>query len=101
MILYNTSFHVITSIEVEFLEWIKDKVIPPSVGFGFRQPLLTRLLTSVDDGCSAFALQFMADDISYVEHWEAESRHIVMADMYKRWGENALAFSTIMEVIEV
>lgn len=101
MIIYNTSFHVISTIEAEFLEWIKDNVIPTSVRFGFRQPLLTRLLTSVDVGCSAFALQFMANDISYVEHWEAESRQIIMTDMYKRWGENALAFSTIMEVIEV
>lgn len=101
MILYNTSFHVVSAIEPEFLQWIKNSVVPASLHAGFSRPLLTRLLTSVDDGCSAFALQFMAEDVQCVDKWEKDGRTEVIADMYSRWKENALAFSTVMEVIEL
>lgn len=101
MILYNTSFHVVSTIEGEFLKWLKDVVIPTSISVGFQQPILTRLLTAVDADCSAFALQFLAEDLSLAQRWETGERQHVVAEMHKRWGENALAFSTIMEVIDL
>ncbi len=101
MILYNTSFHIDSTIESDFLSWLKSAVIEQSLANGFHSPVLSRLLTAVEPGCSSFALHFQADDQSVVERWESEGRRKIMEDMFNRWGERALAFSTPMEILDL
>lgn len=101
MILYNTSFHIESSIEQEFIEWLRTDAVEAHREFGMSEPLLARLLTSVAEGCSSFALHVYADGNETVRRWELEGRPRLISAMNKRWGERALAFSTAMEVVGI
>ena len=101
MYLYNTSFHLATAIEDDFINWVKQTYIPACIDFGFEKPLLLRVMTSVQPDCSAFAFQAVSENQSLIDAWENGPRMELIASMYKLWGENCMAFSTNMEVIEV
>ena len=101
MILYNTSFHVDESIENDFLVWLKTEAIESHRTFGMTDPMLAKLLTSVGEGCSSFALHFHACDHSVVNRWERDGQPGLFAAMNKRWGQRALAVSTTMEVVDL
>lgn len=101
MYLYNTSFHISSSIEAEFLDWLRRIYIPLCIEHGFENPLLTRVLTSIHPNCSAFAFQVMSNDIKLIEEWEMGHRKQLMKTMFKLWGENCMIFSTNMEIMEL
>ncbi len=101
MILYNTSFHIDSSIEREFIDWLKTEAVEAHLGYGMKDPMLARLLTSVAEGCSSFALHVYADSDETVCRWEGEGRPGLLELMNKRWGERALAFSTAMEIVDL
>ena len=101
MFLYNTSFHIASSIEEEFLDWLRRNYIPVCIDHGFEKPLLTRVLTSIHPECSAFAFQVISNDIELIETWEKDSRTRLIADMFRLWGENCMAFSTNMEIMKL
>lgn len=101
MILYNTSFHIDNRIEYEFIEWLKNNYVSQSINFGFKKPLLTKVMTQIHPELSAYAFQAFADNIKFVEDWEEGPRQQLLFSISQRWGESCLAFSTSMEVIDL
>lgn len=101
MFLYNTSFHIASSIETEFLDWLKRNYIPSCIDHGFEKPLLTRVLTSIHPDCAAFAFQVISEDMKLIESWEKDSRPHLVSVMFRQWGEKCMAFSTNMEIMEL
>lgn len=98
MILYNTTFHIDSTIEKEFLDWLRYEVAPAACSDGFSEPKLCRLLCEVQEGCSSFAFQVLADK-TIIENWERDKQQKLFRQMFERWGERALFFSTSMEVM--
>lgn len=100
MILYNTTFHIDSSIERDFLDWLREEVAPTACTEGFSEPKLCRLLCEVQEGCSSFAFQMLADE-TIIENWERDKQKQLFGQMFERWGERALFFSTAMEVMNL
>lgn len=101
MILYNTTFHIDRSIRSDFMAWVKERFIPEAVkDHALSDPMLTRILTVVEPDAETFALHLYADDRADVDRWERTSGQALLSEMFKRWGERALAFSTPMEILD-
>ncbi len=81
--------------------WIRQRVVPETLAAGMERPLLCRLTENVEDGCSAFALQFFCDSSDKVEAWRSGGFVDLMVEMSANWKDRALAFSTPMEVIDL
>lgn len=101
MILYNTTFHVDSSIEPEFLAWLKGTFVAEALNAGFSDPMLARIAMAVEEGCSSFALHLYSENLNHVARWESTSRQKLLADAFNRWGERFLSFSTPMHTIEL
>lgn len=101
MILYNTTFHVDSTIEPEFLDWLKDIFVAQALNAGFSSPMLARLAIAVEEGCSSFALHLYADSLDHVARWEEADRCRLLGEAYNRWGERVLSFSTPMHTIDL
>lgn len=101
MILFNTTFHLDSSIESELLMWLRQRFIPETLAAGMERPLLCRLIENVEPGCSAFALQFFCDSIADVDGWRSSGFLQLMTELSEKWKDRALAFSTSMEVIDL
>lgn len=101
MILYNTTFHIESSIDESFFDWIKARFIPAAMSSGFVNPMLMRLIDRVEPGCTSYALHLYADNMDYIARWEHGVKNELVEEMMCKWGERALAFSTPMEVVEL
>lgn len=101
MILYNTTFHLDSAIESDFLAWLQNEFIPVATRSGMTDPLLCRLSDHIEPGCAAFALHLYAPSADEVDRWRSGAQGRLMTDMATKWRERALAFSTQMEVISL
>lgn len=101
MIILNTSFHILSSLEREFTHWAKTVYIPAAKESGlFNDTLLIKILTEIDPEVSAFALQLKSDSLDDATRWHDETAAALKADLTKRWGKNVVYFTTYMEVME-
>lgn len=101
MILYNTTFHIDSAIDSDFIAWLKKNFIAAATDHGFERAMLTRLIDRVEPGCTSYALHLYADGAELVDRWETDKAQLLMQEMYDKWGERALAFPTAMEVIDI
>ncbi len=102
MILYNTTFHHAPDITADLLNWLRAAFIPCALDFGFSEPQLTRvILPPTDEAAEAYALSFKCSDCDFIHKWESSDGAELLSDMFQRWGEYALAFSTPMEILEL
>ena len=100
LILFNTTFHLDSTIESDFLAWIRESFIPAALSAGLKKPLLCRIVDKIEPGCSAFALQTFIVSVDEADKWRSEYLCKLLAEMSVRWKDRALAFSTPMEVLE-
>lgn len=100
MIILNTSFHMLSSLEKEFIDWAKTSYMPAANASGiFNEILLIKILTEIEPGASAFALQLKSQSLERSAHWHDETASALKAELTKRWGKNVVYFTTYMEVI--
>lgn len=101
MIIFNTTFHVDSVIEHDFIEWIKSEYIPQALTDGMRNPTFTKIMIGNDEGFSSFALHIAGKDAETIGRWSDNKMSELHSSAYKRWGERVLSFSTPMEIIEL
>lgn len=100
MTLLNTTFHVHTSVNDLFLEWVKTVYIPTAMNSGhFSNPLFTRIMTQVDPEATSYAVQLQALSHKDAETWHDSEAAQLKESLAKRVGELVLHFSTYMEII--
>lgn len=101
MILINTTFCVEPSVSDAWRNWIFDTYIPSaeSAGYGFRNPLVLRILAQ-NDGAESFAVQLQACDLVAAQMWIDREQQRLLADAYSAWGDKVLSFTTLMEGVQ-
>lgn len=101
MIILNTSFHMVSSLEKEFINWAKTAYLPAANASGiFSEALLLKILTEIDSDVSAFALQLKSSSLEDSTRWHDETAASLKGDLTRRWGKNVVYFTTYMEAIE-
>ena len=100
MLIYNVTVHVEDTIQEEWLNWMKAR-IPVILSKGtFTEARFSRVISDQDVGGSSFSIQFVAPSRAALEHYYNTFAETFRAETTTKFGENALAFRTEMELID-
>lgn len=101
MILYNVTVKVDNKVVEDWEKWMKDKHIPDVMNTGlFERYNFCRLLEHQDDDGVTYAIQYFCPSMKHYEQYQKEYAPTLQQEHKDRYGEQALAFRTLMEVID-
>lgn len=105
MIVFNTTFHVGEAHCQEFLAWLREEYVPRATAHGvLTHPRLHRIMVhrcADADGCVSYALQLEVASLGQLQRWNLAVGKDLMARMASRFGSRVVAFSTMMEKLEL
>jgi DNA-directed RNA polymerase beta' subunit len=101
MIIYNVTCNIPESIETEWVHWMKHVHIPEVIATekftGFK---MLKLLTNVEDNEGVnYAIQYYCHSIEDYQQYADEFAPALKAKTYERYGEQVLAFRTLLEEV--
>ncbi len=100
MILYNVTVKINTSLEEDWLRWMKEVHIPDVMNTGlFKSHQLCRLLHEEEDGGTTFAIQYYCENMEALEEYQKEHAGALQAEHTERYKGQSVAFRTLMEVL--
>lgn len=98
--LYNITTLVAHSIAVDWLKWMKEKHIPEIMRTGcFLEYRLLQLKDQDETEGLTYSLQLLAGNQEEYERYLKEFAPALREDARQHWGENALSFRTLMQVV--
>jgi hypothetical protein len=101
MVIINTTFHVEKSVEQQFLSWINQIYKTKAIETGlFSNPVLAKVLADVDPNAEAYAFQMKAEALDKAQNWHDQDATALRQDMFNRWGEKVLFFTTYLDIVE-
>lgn len=99
MILVNTTFHVESGLESEWIDWAHGVYIATAVSAGYRHPLLMRIFSREDNGGTTYALQIQCDGPREAADWLDRLQPGLLDEIAGRWQQRVLHFTTMMEEV--
>jgi len=101
MLLNNVTFKITDSIHADWLQWMKEVHIPDVMNTGcFEKFVFGRLLDVDESEGPTYAVQYYAISMAqynrYIDIYASKLRK----DSYDKWGEQFIAFRTLMEVMQ-
>lgn len=97
MIILNTTFILDPAVSAEALSWIRHNFINGAQ----PAPMLARVHAHESQpDCETYALHLHFDDLDAVQAWHDDKGAALLGQMADRWGERALCFQTLLEVID-
>ncbi len=102
MIIFNTTYHADHTRKDEFIGWLKEVYIPTTLQHGsLHEPQLTRIFADNEEEGVSLSLQFKTANSEVLSHWHEACGAALMAELQKRFGNQVLGFSTLLEVIDL
>ena len=99
-VFYNVTVSLDPSIEQDWLLWMKDIHIPEVLATGmFLQSKILRIHGFEENGVT-YAIQYRLASMDLLNKYQAEFAPALKADHFNRYGEKAIAFRTVLEIIE-
>ena len=100
MIVYNVTVRVELEIKDDWLEWMQKVHIPEVMATGmFVEHKIFRIIQGGQEG-ESYAIQYYCQDMKTLHQYQIHHAPALQADHIKRYGEKALAFRTLLEVVE-
>lgn len=101
MILYNVTCSMEKSMADEWLKWMREVHIPEVMQTRcFTEFRIMKLLTqAADDTGVNFAVQYTAENLENYEKYRDEFAPALQQKTREKYGENVLAFRTLLEVV--
>jgi hypothetical protein len=100
MIIYNTTVKVANNIADEWLVWMKEEYIPDHMRTGlFIDCRLCYLLEQDEVEGPTYIVQYFADNMENYNSYMAEHETQLREKGYRRFGNQFIAFHTVMEVV--
>lgn len=101
MIIYNTTYQIDPSVHEEALSWIRSELIPSLlVSKHLTNPRLVRVMTD-DPANNSYSLQLEVESIAVLNEWYKAHGASIYAGLTKKYGNNLLGFTTLLEQIEI
>lgn len=99
MIIYNVTINIETSIEKEWLAWMKDEHIPEMLATGkFIKALMTKVLVEEEMGGVTYSVQYTCADMDQLQAYYREDAEKLRSKSNRFTGK-FVAFRTELEVI--
>lgn len=100
MIVFNTTFHVETSINDEFVNYLQEVYIPAATRSGLlSSPRLARVFAGEEEEGYSYAMEFTVVDLTALEKWNQEESKGVVTPLLDKFKEKVAGFSTVMQTI--
>jgi hypothetical protein len=102
MILYSVTTSIDSVREAEWAAWMRATHLPAVMATGcFAHYRFCRLLHQDDEaGGTTYNVQYLLADVAAYEHYKADFAPALQAETRAKFGDSALAFRTLLEVIE-
>ena len=100
MIIYNTTFHIEECIQQDFIDYIRQNVIPQATKSGLlTSPRFSRIFGEHEEQGFSYALEFATESISTLEKWNKTESAAVITPLIEKFGDKVVGFSTVMQVV--
>ena len=102
MIIYNTTFHIEECIRQDFIDYIRQNVIPQATKSGLlTSSRFSRIFSEHEEQGFSYALEFSTESISTLEEWNKAESAAVIAPLIEKFGDKVVGFSTVMQTISL
>lgn len=100
MYIYNVTVNLDNSIKDEWLQWMRSTHIPDVMSTGcFVSCRICKLLGVPDEGAT-YSIQYFFNAIYDMNRYQQKHAPRLQQEHKVRYGEKALAFRTLLEIIE-
>jgi Domain of unknown function (DUF4286) len=100
MLIYNVTSQVNHSISADWLNWMKTEHIPEVLSTGmFTHYQLVKLLETDETDGITYAIQYFCNTKEQYEQYIIQYAPLLRQKALQRWGNQFIAFRTLMEVI--
>ena len=100
MIIYNLTIKVASTIQTDWLTWLQQVHIPEVLDTKcFSKATILHLLETDDTEGATYAIQYLAENRNDYERYIDEFAGTMRQRSFDRWGDQFIAFRTIMEVV--
>jgi len=100
MIIYNVTIKVAKAIKDEWLAWLKEEHVPEVLDTKcFSKATIHHLLDTDDDEGPTYVIQYSAEHMEDYKRYIDEFAGTMRQRSFDRWGDQFIAFRTIMEVV--
>jgi hypothetical protein len=101
MLIFNTTYLVADKMHGTWHKWLYEHYIPSMLESGyFDKPQVAKVLTNEQQEGVSFSVQFHISTMDLLESWNEKYAQAFLADFTKRFGQEVLLFSTVLEIIE-
>ena len=100
MIIYNVTVTVEEDIKEDWLSWMKTEHIPEVMTCGiFKKAQINRVIGQIDSD-NTFAIAYTCSSMKELHQYQIKFAPVLQKKHNDKFGEKAVAFRTLMEVIE-
>ena len=97
MIIYNVTMAVEEAIHDEWLSWMTNEHIPELMATGsFVEYKIYKVLLENEQSIT-YSVQYFAESLSHIQLYLANHAHDLQAKHRQRYGDNVVAFRTVLE----
>ena len=99
--IYNVTVVVNPVAEERWLKWMREEHIPNVMETGlFSSFLFTQVFPEQEQDHPSYSIQYRAADLESIKLYMQMYADELRAKSAKAWGEHALAFRTVLEVLD-
>ena len=101
MIVYNVTVKVETDSVDPWLKWMQEEHIPDVLETGyFESARMSRLISVGEQDGSTFSIQYTCASMKVFHQYQIQAAPQLQKEHQEKFGEKALAFRSMMEVIQ-
>lgn len=100
MFIYSVTVNVQDSIKEDWLQWMKDKHIPDVMATGCFVSYRLCKVMDVDDEGETFSVQYVFNTMDDIQRYQQLYAPLLQHHHKQRYGEKALAFRTLLQVVD-
>ncbi|MFM7646432.1 MAG: DUF4286 family protein [Sphingomonadales bacterium] len=101
MYIYNVTIKVTHAIAADWLRWLRQEHIPEMIATGcFDKATLLQLVENTDEEGLTYAVQYRAVHRVDYDQYVAEFAPQMRQKGLDKWGDNFIAFRTLMEIVD-
>lgn len=101
MIIYNVTVKVDVNVHADWLRWMRKQHIPDVIATKcFTSCRISRLLSQNEIDGITYSIQYLAPSMKTFHKYQAHYAPKLQKEHLERYGERAVAFRTMMELVE-
>lgn len=100
MLLYNVTVGIDKDVEIEWLQWMKEKHIPDVLNTGmFVSSKMYKVLHDQDDNTISYSVQYFAKSIDHIQQYLEVFAPMLIEEHRRKFLNKHVAFNTLLEEI--